>query len=369
MIRLQDIVGQEQAVEQLMRGLTGSRRHHAWLFVGPEGVGRRTTAEAMAQSLLCSHPAENGTACGQCDDCRLFNAGTHPDFHPVYKELARYHDDANVRNRVMQELSIDVIRQFLIAPAGQGASRGRGKVFVVRQAELMSVAAQNALLKTLEEPPAGVTIILLVERLERLLPTTQSRCALVRLGPLPYAFVHDKLLEAGIDEPQATFWARFGDGSLGTALQQAEGDLYSIKCELLESLAHLPAGGDGDLAETLVKQTDDLATQAVAQAKKLDGASLAKTLASRQAAGTMLQLIASIYRDAITAAAGADRPRIHADQPHAIEAIAQRFSLTQLADILDQLSRLEQMLWQNVNPKLVWDNVVITCSRPVPLEA
>jgi DNA polymerase-3 subunit delta' len=369
MIRVQDIVGQDGAIEQLMRGLTGSRRHHAWLFVGPEGVGRRTTAEAMAQSLLCGQPADNGTACGQCDDCRLFEAGTHPDFHAVYKELARFHDDAGVRNRVMQELSIDVIRQFLIVPANQGASRNRGKVFVVRQAELMSIAAQNALLKTLEEPPAGVTIILLVERLERLLATTQSRCALVRFGPLPIPFVHERLIAADVPEPQATFWARFAGGSLGTALRYADGELYAIKVELLESLARLSPGGDGDLAETLVKQTDNLASQAVAQAKKVDGATLAKTLASRQAAGTMLQLIASIYRDAITAAAGANRPLIHVDQAPAIDALAERFTLTQLADILDQLSRLEQMLWQNVNPKLVWDNVVITCSRPVPLEA
>ncbi len=369
MIRLQDIVGQDSAVEQIVRGLSGARRHHAWLFVGPEGVGRRTTAEAMAQSLLCSQPARNGTSCGQCEDCRLFEADTHPDFHLVYKELARFHDDANVRNRVMQELSIDVIRQFLIAPANQGPVRRRGKVFVVRQAELMSVAAQNALLKTLEEPPAGVTIILLVERLERLLPTTQSRCAVVRFGPLPIPFVHERLLAADVSEPKATFWARFADGSLGTALRYAQSELYDIKYQLAEDLAHLPPGGDGNLAETLVKQTDDLATQAVSQAKKADGANLAKTLASRTAAGTMLELIASIYRDAITVAAGADRPLIHADQAPAIEALAHRFTLTQLADILDQLSRLEQMLWQNVNPKLVWDNVVITCSRPVPLEA
>ena len=323
MSSLADILGQPRAVEQLGKYVTSDRQHHAMLFVGPEGVGRRTTAEALAQTLLCPHaggasigslvaveaPPGPPTPCGECEDCRLFVADSHPDYHPIYKELARYHSDSQVRSRVMQDLGIPVIRQFLLAPAGQSPSRNRGKVFIVRQAELMSDAAQNALLKTLEEPPPGVTIILIALRPELMLPTTVSRCATVRFGPLPRDLVAQRLIAEGVDPSQAAFWARFAEGSLGRALKLAAGELYDIKRTILPQLANVPPGGDGDLAEKLAKTSDDLADQAVAETKQLEGAALSKTLATRQAAGTMLQLIAGLYRDAMHTAAGSDARR------------------------------------------------------------
>ncbi len=383
MLGLLDIVGQNTAIARLQRGLTGQRRPHAYLFAGPEGVGRRTTAEAMAAALLCSSQASQAnasrladlpadrqlvTACGQCEDCRMLAGGTHPDYHPVFKELAAFHEDSSVRGRVMQDLGIPVIRQFLIAPAGQAPARGRGKVFIVRQAELMSVPAQNALLKTLEEPPPGVTIILLCRNEQTLLPTTLSRCSLVRFGPLPEDFVRSALAEQGIDDMQAAFWARFADGSVGRASKFAAGELYETKCDMIARLAAMPAGGDGDLAESLSKTTDKLAADAVSAAKG-DGASLSKNLAGRQAAGTMLQLIACLYVDALSAATGVDRPIAYADQLEAVQLAARRFTPTELAEIIEQLSEFERMLWQNVNPRLVWDNVIVTCASAAPLQA
>ncbi|MCY2930316.1 MAG: hypothetical protein NTV86_12620 [Planctomycetota bacterium] len=233
MVELTDIVGQPEAVTTLTRALSGERRHHAFLFAGPDGVGRRTTAAAFAKALLCSGGAAPGAslfggaepaaagACGACPDCRMFDAGSHPDFHMVYKELARYHDDESVRGSVMQELSIAVIRQFLLAAASLKPSRKKGKVFVVREADLLSDEAQNAMLKTLEEPPPGVTIILICRRPEELLATTRSRCSLVRFGPLPREFVREKLVEAGLEEAECAFWSAFTDGSVGRALRMA----------------------------------------------------------------------------------------------------------------------------------------------------
>jgi len=381
-IGLLDIVGQDQAIGHLQHLLGGARRPHAMIFAGPIGVGRRTTAEALAASLLCSQPTQtpNGgrfsdladdalltQACGQCDDCAMTAAGNHPDYHPVYKELAAYHADADVRNRVMQDLSIAVIRQFLIAPALQSPARGRGKVFVVREADLMSTPAQNALLKTLEEPPAGVTIILLARRSDLLLPTTLSRCGLVRFGPLPGDFVRSQLTQRGVADDEATFWAAFTAGSIGRAIQLAEAELYPVKCELADALAALPSES-GELADRLVKLSDELAESAVAAARQDDGSKLSKALATRQATGTLLQLIASVYRDALTLSVAADRPLIHADQPSQVEHVAGRLGPEQLAEIIEQLSRFERMLWQNVNPKIVWDNAVITCTSAAALD-
>lgn len=364
MVELQEIVGQDEAVGRLAGALTGHRRHHAFLFAGPEGVGRRTAATAFAKALLC---AAAGRACGRCDDCAMFARGIHPDFHLVYKELARHHDDEAVRSRVMQDLGIPVIRQFLIGPAWRAPGRGRAKVFVVLEAELMSTEAQNSLLKTLEEPPPAVTIILVCRKPDQLLPTTRSRCTLVRFGPLPRRFVRSKLAEAGVDETQRRFWSAFTEGSAGRALRLAEEGMYAVKHDVLERLPRAGHAGDMNLGEHLSKVMDKLATAAISAAKKVGGSTMSKNLASRRAAGAMIQLIAGAYLDALAWSVGADRPAVHPDQHDVTEAVAERFSPIQLAEIIEHLSEFERLLWRNVNPRIVWDNVAVTCASAAPL--
>ena len=382
MPELLDIIGQDDALGRIQRAMSGKRMPHALLFAGPDGVGRRTAAVALAKTLLCESPparpndgrladldaeAELRQACGQCRDCRMVAAESHPDFHLVYKELARYHEDAAVRERVMQGLGIDVIRRFLIGPCSRSSTRGRGKVFVVLEADLMSTAAQNALLKTLEEPPARTTLILICGRPEQLLATTRSRCALVRFGLLPRELVTARLAAAGVAEVEAHFWAAFTGGSLGRALDLAGRGMYKIKQEMVRRLGELGGAGDSGLGEHLAKTTDKLATEAVAAVKKADGATLSKALAGRRAVATMLELIASAFRDALAVRTGADLGMVHADQSEAVTGLAQRFEPIELAEILEQLSRYERLLWRNVNPKIVWDNVVITCASAAPL--
>ncbi len=363
--------------------MASSRLPHAFIFAGPRGVGRRTTAVALAAALLCEKPQRRAKkpsempdlpedtmlrqACGQCEDCRMMAAGSHPDFQLVYKELAAFHEDQSVRNRVMQEMGIEVIRSFLIAPAYRAASRARGKIFVVQEAELMSTPAQNSLLKTLEEPPAGVTIILLCERAEELLPTTLSRSALIRFGPLPRDFVQARLLAEGVAASEAAFWAQFTEGSLGQASRLAKKGMYSVKVELIDRLAALPPTGDAELGDFLIKTSDALGEIAMKEAKEKGGAELSKNLASRQAVAMMLLFMASAYRDALHVKCGRGADLRHADQADAIAAIAAKFEHEQLAEIIEQLSEYETLLWRNVNAKIVWDNVAITCACAAPL--
>ncbi|MDP6546605.1 MAG: DNA polymerase III subunit delta' C-terminal domain-containing protein [Phycisphaerae bacterium] len=375
--KLLNIVGQDAAVALLQRRLAAGRMGHALMFIGPHGVGRRTTAVALAGALLCENPQtlpndgrlgelddsfQLTDACGQCNDCMTLEAGTHPDFEVITKELAAFHPDPQVRGRKMQNLGIDVIKHFLLKGAYLAPSRGKGKVFVVREAELMSGAAQNALLKTLEEPPPGVTIILLCQRSEQMLPTTISRCHAVRFGPLPLDFVVNRLTLEDITESEALFWASFTEGSVGRSLSLACGEMYAIKCQMLDELAALGPGGDAGLGERLQKITDAQAVAAVKAAKIAGAAELSKMLATRRATGVMLELIAAGFRDAIALATGADRPLVNADQRQTIEAIAGKHPTRQLVGVIEQLSNYEQLLWRNVNPKIVWDNVVLACA-------
>ncbi|KPK85782.1 MAG: hypothetical protein AMJ81_02775 [Phycisphaerae bacterium SM23_33] len=371
------IVGQDEALAQLQRVFAAERRPHAYIFAGPEGVGRRTTAVEFGRLLLCDKPVSRANrgrltelpasfplqqGCGRCPSCRTVTAGTSPDLHVIYRQLARHHDDPQTRERVMQDLSIDVIRQFLIAPAYRAAAGGRGKVFVVREAELMSREAQNALLKTLEEPPAGVTLILIATSPADLLPTTRSRCQTIRFAPLPLRFVAETLTAHGVDEREAEFWAAMTGGSVGQAQRLAAQGLYEFKKELVERVANLSAANTGALAELLTKAM-------AKQAKRLTGTDegLAATLANRQAGQVILGLLSSAFRDALTLASQADRPLVNAEQAGAIQALAGRLPTAQLAEILSQLARYEQLLWSNVNAKLLWANLAITCASAAPL--
>ena len=126
--------------------------------------------------FLCQHPKET-TPCGTCESCRVFESGNHPDYHVITKELIRYHDKTGKSKGI--DLSIHVIRPELLDPAGRKAAMGRGKVFVIEQAELMNPQAQNALLKTLEEPAGRTLIVLLTDQPGSLLQTIRSRCQLV----------------------------------------------------------------------------------------------------------------------------------------------------------------------------------------------
>lgn len=376
MIELHEVIGQTAAVGQLQQNISVSRLPHAFIFTGPTGVGRRTTAIALGKLLLCENPqsAEGGLLaeisdapstkrpCGKCNSCKLMDSQTHPDFQLIYKELARFHDDSAVRNRVMQGLGIDVIRKFLLDPVALGSSYGHGKIFVVLEAELMSIAAQNALLKTLEEPPLGVVIILITQKDQQLLPTTRSRCALIRFNPLPHDFVVKTLTADGIAREQAEFWASFSDGSIGRSKRLSEMGMYEIKCDILGKLASLPRSGDAKLGEQMAKTSDKLAENLVKDAKKQDDAVLSKALATRRTTGTILEIIASACSDAMMLQTGTDKPLVNGDQLEVIQRLAGKFSAVELGEIIEQLSQFERLLWRNVNPKIVWDNVVITCA-------
>jgi hypothetical protein len=150
---------------------------------------------------------------------------------------------------------------------------------------------------------------------------------------------------------------------VGEALRLSRLDLYDFKRRLLTDLAALTPEAESDLAKALKKKMDNLAEKF----KKADD-DLAPTLAGRQAGQILLALFTSVYRDALTVACSAGRTLVHADQPDEVRRIARRFDAPTLAEILQAMSACEQLLWQNVNPKILWDNVAVTCSTGTPLD-
>src|SRR3982751_2768835 len=130
-----DIFGQQPAVDTLLGAWRSGRLPHGLIFAGPAGVGKFTTARALGKLFLCEKPQADA-ACNACESCRVFDAGNHPDWHVVTKELIRYHDKTGKSKGI--NLGIEVVRAEVVDPAGRKPVMGRGKVFIIEQAEVMT---------------------------------------------------------------------------------------------------------------------------------------------------------------------------------------------------------------------------------------
>lgn len=215
------VLGQERAVGALRAGLRAKALHHAWLFAGPEGVGKELAAVGLAQALVCTERRDEG--CGTCAACLRAERRNHPDVQWVLPEdeavrrgFAGRSDFAHVPSK---EIRVEQVRRLQERLALR-ALEGPHKVVLVLSAHAMNAAAQNALLKTLEEPPAGTVLVLVTASADRLLPTIRSRCAKARFGPLPRELlVRELVARRGVDTATAEAAAAMAGGSLGRVLE------------------------------------------------------------------------------------------------------------------------------------------------------
>ncbi len=232
--------GQDRAVATLQRALASGRLASTWIFHGPTGVGKYRTALGFAKSQLCYAPKRqpNGTPptlahlpaefiltepCGSCPSCLACDSQVHPDMHIVNRQLTSVYDRSGKSRRTT--LSMDVIRGEIIgddSPDHRVESKlykhsqlGRGKWFIIDEADLMQGAAQNALLKALEEPPPLTFIVMCTSSLSGMISTIRSRSQLVAFGPLPTTMIVASLTQSGFAPADAGLLARLSDNSLG----------------------------------------------------------------------------------------------------------------------------------------------------------
>jgi DNA polymerase-3 subunit delta' len=330
MNRLSDIFGQDEAIGSLRAAIASDRLPHGLIFAGLEGVGKATTAAGLAAFFLCEKPGD-GDACGKCKSCQAMGSGNHPDYHVITKELARVHDRGGTSKAT--QLSINVIRYDLAEPAGRKTVLGRGKFFVVERAELMTDAAQNALLKTLEEPAGRSLIVLLTTHANELLPTIRSRCQTVRFAALPMEMVVKDLRRRGIDAGAAQAAAEFSDGSLGLAMRWIEDGILSHATGVAAAMDSLLAVKDAELADLLRKGADAYA------AKALERDELAsKDSAVRTGLGVYLAFASRRIRQKMR---GTDDESF----------------LDRACDAVDAIARAEKYLGANVNVSLVLEQL------------
>jgi DNA polymerase III subunit delta' len=247
-----EIVGHEWAVSLLREAMARGRVGHAYLFTGPRHIGKTALALRFAQALNCGEE-EAARPCGQCRNCRLIAAERHPDVRVIVPEES---------GRGSLALKIEQIRDLQ-----QGLSlasyEARWKVALLTEFDSATVGAANAFLKTLEEPPAGVILLLTAREADAVLPTIASRCRVIALRPLPAGKIASAL-EARWQVPvaQAQVLAHLADGRLGWALQAlADGSLLSARGEQLDQLQEALGGSRVErfeLAERLARKPETL---------------------------------------------------------------------------------------------------------------
>jgi len=246
-LRFADIRGQERAIAFLRRGWKSGRLAHALLFAGPTGVGKLATARALALGLHCDvAPFE---ACATCDACRTIAAGTHPDVHVI---------SGPAEDR--RDISIEQVRE-LQRELGFRSMSAHPKIGIVNDADRLTLQAQNALLKTLEEPGGHTVLILVAVNAAALAPTILSRCQRVSFDPLPVDDVVAILEAHGRPAAEARALAAFAEGSAGQALVLDEDFFARSRPDILRRLAEARRGGFkavADLAQALSTEHKDL---------------------------------------------------------------------------------------------------------------
>ena len=365
-----DILCQDKPIAILQKAYAGGRWAHAYVFAGPDGVGRFKTALAWARLLLCSDPQTTSTAagdrhegCGQCRSCVLLEAGSHPDFHHVYKELKEFTEEGKGKGPPV-DLPIDVIREFLVAKAAARPSLASHRVFVVSEAEKLNSPAQNALLKVLEEPPAYCSIILLCTRLDKLLPTIRSRTQVIRFGPVDRQIIVERLQAMGLDVPLAGHLAALAQGSLGAAgtfasLELAGAHLVATQRDLVAALAQCTLADGLDLAQRCQEQAKAIADHWAQLDKATSKADL-----GRRATKLVVWMILLAMEDAMRRPLMASEQGAGGDRDDLIERLAGRFGPEQAAERIADGFEALRWIEANVNDRLVFERFLLRMVGP-----
>lgn len=244
MLSFQDIIGHEQIKEHFQKAIENHKVSHAYILTGEAGMGRKSLANAFALTLLC----EKGKSepCMECHACKQVLSGNHPDL--IYVT----HDKPN-------SIGVDDIREQINNTIMVRPYSSYYKIYIVDEAEKMTQQAQNALLKTIEEPPSYAIIILLTTNQEAFLPTILSRCVQLKLKPLKDFVVKSYLTESmQVPEADAEVYAAFARGNLGKAISTASSeDFKLLHKEVLHLLKHVKEMDISELLDYIRKLKED----------------------------------------------------------------------------------------------------------------
>jgi DNA polymerase-3 subunit delta' len=325
-VAFRDIVGHEQLKPLIARAALRATLPPSLIFAGPSGVGKRMAAVALAQLVNCLSTA-GGDACGECTSCRRIARGVHADVLVI---------EPGESGAIKIEQIRDAVERAAYRPF-----EGRRRVVIIDEAEAIMPGAQDALLKTLEEPPTGTTFVLVTAAPELLLPTIRSRCQRLRFGRLSPADVAAVLIQAhGFQDADAHTAAAVSDGSVGGAIEansEAFVDARAAALQLLQTVAGSPPPA-----------------RRIAAAAGLPGGGRGK--ADRDALARTLRALATILRDLGVLGSRSDgRALANADLRGRLEPLLRAFEPDRTLRAYAAVDRALDALNRNASPKIVAD--------------
>lgn len=325
MFSFSEIVGHEQIKEHMQAAIRDKKPFHAYLFQGEEGVGKEALARTFAAGLQCQSESAD-KPCKECVSCRQMESGNQPDVIWVTREKA--------------SLGVDEIREQLCNTMDIKPFSSPYKIYLVPEAKKMTEAAQNALLKTIEEPPEYGIVILMTSNISALLPTIQSRCLTMEFRPLSTAVVESYVKEhCQVPDYQARASAAFAQGNLGKAMRYAKSeDFIERKDHIISLLRHVE---QMDLSEMLAV-IKDLGTR-------------------KDEVRDYIDLMVLWYRDVLLFKATKDiNQLLFQDEASYISREASHRSYEKIEEILQAFEKAKVRLRANVNFDITMELMLLT---------
>lgn len=325
MAGFRDIVGQEQIKEHFHNALTSGKISHAYIINGEKAAGKEFIAKIFAQALQCE---KGGTEpCQECHSCKQALSDNHPDIVRVT------HEKPNT-------ISVDDIRAQVNNDVAIKPYSGSYKIYIINEAEKMTPQAQNAILKTLEEPPEYAVILLLTTNVNSLLPTILSRCVVLNMKPVADELVKKYLMEQlQVPDYKAEVCVAFARGNIGKAKALASSeDFENVKAEALSLLKYIK---DMELNEIL--------------------AAIKKITEYKLEISDYLDICAIWYRDVLLFKATNDvNHLVFREEIQSLRKIAQRSSYEGIEEIIEALDTAKHRLEANVNFELTMELLMLT---------
>ncbi|MCR4655482.1 MAG: DNA polymerase III subunit delta' [Lachnospiraceae bacterium] len=325
-----DIIGQDSIVKRLKSAIKNDNASHAYIFEGADGSGKKTLADIFAMALQCRSPVSSSEPCMVCESCKKVQSRSHPDI--IY--LA--HEKPNSIG--VEEIRRQLVDDILIKPY-----ESRRKIYIIAEAEKMTVSSQNALLKTLEEPPLYAVVILLTNNISALLPTIISRCAVLRLYPLSDDIIKDYLTgRLGISEYQAEIYAGLSRGNIGRAKELAvnEGfeDIKNGAVRLLKDITPLNMGRLIGTVRLLEKD--------------------------KAGTGNFLDILTLWYRDALMLKAQGEPSEISfKEELSSLRSVAESLTYENFNEIFQEIEKARSKLNSNVNFEMTMELLFLKISN------
>lgn len=330
MANFQDIIGQDQIKEHMKNAIASGKISHAYIINGEQFSGKEFIAKVFAMALQCEERGKEGGAevpCQKCHSCRQALSDNQPDIIKVT------HEKPNT-------IGVDDVRLQICGDVGIKPYSSPHKVYIMNEAEKMTVQAQNALLKTLEEPPEYVVIMLLTTNVNALLPTILSRCVVLNVKPVSDHLIKKYLMtELQITDYKADVCVAFARGNLGKARQLAFSEGFeNMKNEALSILKYVQ---DMELSEM------------VAAANQIKEYKLDRN--------DLIDIMTVWYRDVLLFKATNDMNHlVFREEGSALRAVARRSSYEGIEAVLEALEKAKKRLDANVNPDLVMELLFLT---------